>query len=198
MEVPEAGDKVSGRAEWLKTHAKKFLQEVDELEGKGDANASEDTANKGGKIKTKSENEKKRKRQSSTKETLDIPAEEVETEKASKTKDGKSKDKGKGKDATRDSNTSGAPDKNNAPNADSAAERWNVNALGGGSERQSKFMKLLGGGNAAPSASSGARNSGGSSSKLDVNKVQDDLQRQYEAGMRMKFEGQGQRKGLGG
>ena len=74
------------------------------------------------------------------------------------------------------------------------ADKWNVTALDGGAERQSKFMKLLGGGKAS---SSGAQNSGEARSKSDIQKSQDDLQKQYDAGMRMKLEGQGQRRGLG-
>ncbi len=84
-----------------------------------------------------------------------------------------------------------------APGARGAADNWNVSALEGGAQRQNKFMKLLGGGKAAASTASGTQKWGVGSTKDDVRRQQEEIQRQYDAGMRLKFEGQGQRKGLG-
>ncbi|KAL1879080.1 hypothetical protein VTK73DRAFT_7406 [Phialemonium thermophilum] len=75
-------------------------------------------------------------------------------------------------------------------------ERWNVQDLGGGPKRQDKFMRLLGG-KKHPALTSSATEGGGQHSTLDMGHVAKDLQRQFEAGIRMKFEAGGQRKGLG-
>ncbi|KAM0813872.1 putative Small acidic protein family-domain-containing protein [Seiridium cardinale] len=72
-------------------------------------------------------------------------------------------------------------------------EQWNVHALGGGSARQDKFMRLLGAkkaGNAE--ASSGAAH--GVSSQ-QINSIQHDLERQFNAGMKKKDIGG--KRGLG-
>lgn len=117
---------------------------------------------------------------------------EPSPKKPKKNKDKYNKNKNKNKDVAPDSEAVG---KFLAAGPAKTTDNWNVSALEGGSERQSKFMKLLGGGKAA--SSPGAKGSGGAHSKMDVHKYQDDLQKQYDTGMRMKFEGQGQRRGLG-
>ncbi|KAK1766086.1 small acidic protein-like domain-containing protein, partial [Phialemonium atrogriseum] len=75
------------------------------------------------------------------------------------------------------------------------SERWNVQALGGGSSRQDKFMRLLGGKKHGATTSNAGGNGG--REHLDIGHVVNDLERQFEAGIRMKFESSGQRKGLG-
>lgn len=139
----------------------------------------------------KSKKNKKRKHddiKDSSASVKDAATHTPQKKKASK-KDKNNKNKG----LSQDTETVDVSAKNNS----NAADKWNVNALGGGSERQNKFMKLLGGGKASISASQGSQNSVEIRSKSDVRRVQDDLQKQYEAGMRMKFENGGQRKGLG-
>ena len=74
-------------------------------------------------------------------------------------------------------------------------EQWNVSALEGDAKRKQKFLRLLGGGK-----TNGITNSGRTvppSSKADIAKVQSDLERQFDVGMKMKEEGHSRRKGLG-
>lgn len=118
-----------------------------------------------------------------------------ESKKAKESKKTKKANKEKDNKAARDTDSAGAEGKDHVSSSASVADKWNVGALGGGPERQSKFMKLLGGGKAAPSPAT--QNSDKVRPTYDVQKSQEDLQRQYEAGMRMKFDGQGQRRGLG-
>ncbi|KAH6626388.1 hypothetical protein B0J18DRAFT_139772 [Chaetomium sp. MPI-SDFR-AT-0129] len=84
-----------------------------------------------------------------------------------------------------------------APEPD-LAERWNVHGLGGGASRQSKFMRLLGGGKKASAGST--ETSGGQAGgrkRFDIGHVSQDLEKQFDAGIHMKFGAGGQRKGLG-
>ncbi|KAK3327562.1 small acidic protein family-domain-containing protein [Cercophora scortea] len=73
------------------------------------------------------------------------------------------------------------------------SERWSVNELGGGESRQDKFMRLLGGKKAGAAATVG----GPARPKLDSNHVAKELEQQFEAGVRMKYELGGQKRGLG-
>jgi len=77
-------------------------------------------------------------------------------------------------------------------------ERWNVEDLGGGAKRQDKFMRLLGGKKAAATLV-GTETLAGTKfrPRLDINKASKDLEQQYEAGVRMKFDAGGKRRGLG-
>lgn len=81
--------------------------------------------------------------------------------------------------------------------ATASAEQWNPDALTGDAARKSKFLRLLGAGkNAGVDASAKpARSSGGAST--DIQKVQSELERQFEAGIRMKHGGHSKRMGLG-
>lgn len=83
--------------------------------------------------------------------------------------------------------------KKNEKPAIEAAEQWNVGGLEGGSLRQSKFMRLLGGGKKGGASTSGPI----TNTKSDSIKAEADIQRQFEAGMKAKAEGTGQRRGLG-
>lgn len=74
------------------------------------------------------------------------------------------------------------------------AEQWQVDGLEGGSARQAKFLRLLGGkkaGAAAPTAHGAAKGAS------DSTKAEADIQKQFEAGMKMKNEGGSKRRGLG-
>jgi hypothetical protein len=83
------------------------------------------------------------------------------------------------------------------PGSESAidgGEQWNVQALEGGDKRKEKFLKLLG---AKKSGGTGGDPAGSARPNTDVVQMQRDLERQFEAGMKMKNENQGHRKGLG-
>lgn len=71
------------------------------------------------------------------------------------------------------------------------AEQWNVGGLEGGASRQSKFMRLLGGNK------SGGALANTTNTKSDSIKAEADIQRQFEEGMKAKFDGVSQRRGLG-
>jgi hypothetical protein len=80
------------------------------------------------------------------------------------------------------------------------AAQWNPDALSGDAERKTKFLRLLGGGKAAVAGdSNGVSVVGGGkkSKKGEIEKVQGELERQYEMGMKMKHDGGGKRRGLG-
>jgi len=85
-----------------------------------------------------------------------------------------------------------------AVSADDIKERWNVQGLGGGAKRQDKFMRLLGG-KKSRAVAAGAGTSGAESSRprLDLNKASEELEQQFNVGVRMKFDVSGKRKGLG-
>lgn len=72
------------------------------------------------------------------------------------------------------------------------AEQWNPDALSGDAARKDKFLRLLGAGK-----SNGASSSNKVSADVDLEKVQNDLERQFDAGVRMKHEQGGKRRGLG-
>ena len=76
-------------------------------------------------------------------------------------------------------------------------ERWNVDVLEGGSSRQSKFMRLLGAKKQDGAADVAAGAKAGSRPRLDINHVTKELEQQFDAGVRMKYEVGGQKRGLG-
>jgi hypothetical protein len=75
-------------------------------------------------------------------------------------------------------------------------EKWNVGGLEGGSQRQSKFARLLGAKKQGIPVESGAGN-GTSRQGLDQSQVTNDLEKQFEYGRKMKHESGGQKRGLG-
>lgn len=76
-----------------------------------------------------------------------------------------------------------------------AAEQWNPDALSGDAARKDKFLRLLGAGKSSGNAGAASKSKG--KPKVDIEKVQSELERQYDAGMKMKHEGGGKRRGLG-
>ncbi|PFH60520.1 hypothetical protein XA68_10834 [Ophiocordyceps unilateralis] len=75
-----------------------------------------------------------------------------------------------------------------------AAAKWNVGELTGGVGRQDKFLRLMG----CKSASSSGKTSGNKAKEVsDATKAEADIQRQFEAGVKMKAVGGGKRRGLG-
>ncbi|KAI8714245.1 Small acidic protein [Fusarium sp. LHS14.1] len=80
--------------------------------------------------------------------------------------------------------------------ADAPAEQWHVDEVEGGSARQAKFLRLLGGKKGG--ASTGApTTSHASKGQSDSTKAEAEIQKQFEAGMKMKNEGGSKRRGLG-
>ncbi|KAG0645218.1 hypothetical protein D0Z07_9034 [Hyphodiscus hymeniophilus] len=81
-------------------------------------------------------------------------------------------------------------------NGSSSAAQWNPDALTGEAARKDKFLRLLGAGKANAAAGDGAKHKS-TAKAIDISKVQSDLERQYETGMKMKHDGGGKRRGLG-
>ncbi|TGO24307.1 hypothetical protein BPAE_0106g00100 [Botrytis paeoniae] len=73
------------------------------------------------------------------------------------------------------------------------AAQWNADALDGDAQRKSKFLRLLGAGKGGAVNGKGVEAKG----KGDIQKVQSELERQYDYGMKMKHDGGGKRRGLG-
>ena len=81
----------------------------------------------------------------------------------------------------------------------SVVSQWNPDALEGGEQRKSKFLRLLGAGKGDVSGAaegSQEKNDKGDKRK-EIDKVQKDLEKQYEASIKMKHEHGGKRRGLG-
>lgn len=201
-------------------------EEVSGSGSESEADASKTGEGEEGKKKQrkKEKKEKKEKRKSKTEQgTVDAEASdsesEVESSKPGKKKRRKEKKDRKEKKEKRDkkdkkhrtanpeevtahaaTNSSSKPAPHPAPPAstEDVKERWNVQELGGGAKRQDKFMRLLGGKKTGATAG-GTRVSGVASSrpKLDINKASQELEQQFNAGVHMKFDASGKRKGLG-
>ncbi|KAH9910006.1 hypothetical protein F4778DRAFT_713771 [Xylariomycetidae sp. FL2044] len=77
-----------------------------------------------------------------------------------------------------------------------AGEQWNVSALEGGDQRRDKFLKLLGAKKSNGVAAADGHHAP-ASSKSNIAQMQSDLERQFDAGMKMKHDGHGHRRGLG-
>ncbi|GAB1314355.1 hypothetical protein MFIFM68171_04565 [Madurella fahalii] len=167
-------------------------------------------ADKGEKKERKKKRKHKHKDQPEDVEMVDVntAASEPEETKAEKGKEdlGQKRKKEKEKRETykkfKDSAVSEEALKEKAPTSASApaaeadlSERWNVHGLGGGAKRQDKFMRLLGGKKHGATAPAEAKE--GSRQRFDIARVEQQLEQQYDAGIRMKFEGGGQRRGLG-
>lgn len=76
-----------------------------------------------------------------------------------------------------------------------AAEQWNPDALTGGEARKAKFLRLLGAGKSnGPTAASKPKPH---TATAAITKVQSELERQYEAGMKLKHDGGSKRRGIG-
>lgn len=80
------------------------------------------------------------------------------------------------------------------------AEQWNADALSGDTARKDKFLRLLGAGKfngADITEKSLKRSKSPKKSFAAISAVENELERQFEAGVRMKHDGQGKRRGLG-
>lgn len=155
--------------------------------GSTEATDSKSTTEKKEKKKKREKPEKKDRIESFVAQ-LDPDTSKKAEEKASKKalkKAKKSKRQGLKEDAT----------KSPAEKASGSAEQWNPDALSGDVARKQKFFRLLG----AAKSSGGELPAPAAASKtfLDVSKMQDDLEKQFDAGVRMKHDGQSKRRGLG-
>lgn len=75
-----------------------------------------------------------------------------------------------------------------------SAEQWNPEALTGDEARKEKFLRLLG---AKKSKGESSTKHKSKSRSADISQVQSDLEKQYEAGMKLKHDGRSKRRGLG-
>ena len=161
---------------------------------KVEQNNTEDTETGSFKIK---KDKKKRKEVSEDDDAVELAdANETPKEKSKKKekKEKRKKDKKGKKDKESAEEDVPAPTIE-AESKTNGGEQWNVSALEGDAKRKQKFLRLLGGGK-----TNGITNSGRTvppSSKADIAKVQSDLERQFDVGMKMKEEGHSRRKGLG-
>ncbi|KAI1434626.1 small acidic protein family-domain-containing protein [Xylaria sp. CBS 124048] len=76
------------------------------------------------------------------------------------------------------------------------ADRWNVSALEVDDKRKNRFLRLLGA-NKAGNSTSNSSPVNSTTSKAELSRMQSDLERQFDTGMKMKQDGQSRRKGLG-
>jgi hypothetical protein len=120
---------------------------------------------------------KQKKRKRSKEQEEDGPGEETRPEKSHKKK-------------AKLEDTSAAPAK-----PTSGAEQWNPDALTGDETRKAKFLRLLGAGKSNGVTSTSKHKSQADSTA--ISKVQSDLEKQYEAGMKLKHDGGSKRRGIG-
>ncbi|ELQ39135.1 hypothetical protein MCOR02_007203 [Pyricularia oryzae] len=167
-----------------KKKAKKNKEKSKETDALDAAPAAEEEPLQDTKEAKKARQEVKKRKRSAESDVAVTTADDTAKEKKSK--------KSKSKDETI-ADASAIVEKK--PARTGAAEQWNVSGLDGGASRQDKFMRLLGGkkaGNESASVSTGT-----SKGKVDSYRSADDLQRQFDYGMKMKHEMGGQKRGLG-
>jgi hypothetical protein len=80
----------------------------------------------------------------------------------------------------------------------SSVDQWNPDALAGDDARKSKFMRLLGAGKGKADISKKPKvETAAKKTAEQISRVQSELERQYEMGMKMKHDGGSKRRGLG-
>ncbi|KAH8650839.1 small acidic protein family-domain-containing protein [Tricladium varicosporioides] len=203
VEGPEKEENLKGQ--------KLANKDVDEVEGRDVAKKSKRLA----KIKDEIEREEKRikneaeidvekaakkarkaeKKARKEAEAAEAAKAENDTEKAAKKAVQKEKKSKKEKSPPSLKRISTEPTSSN-PTPRASAEQWNPDALTGDAARKNKFLRLLGAGKTNISSTAGMKKGNGNKT-LDVEKVQSELERQYEMGMKMKHDGGGKRRGLG-
>jgi len=158
--------------------------------------ADREVVNGDEKVSEKKNNGKRRKREAEATVEAVIDDEALPTKKPKRGKEKKSK-KAKGQELEYDDDAGSSVQR---PGAD-VSEQWNVGALGGGAARQDKFLRLLGSKKGKASASreekDGSLHQSTARERLDMTRVNEDLEKQFVAGVRMKFDSGGQRRGLG-
>merc|ERR1712093_689106 len=75
------------------------------------------------------------------------------------------------------------------------AEQWNPDALTGDAARKDKFLRLLGAGKG--SSKGVEKDKKKKDSGVDIIKIQEELERQFEAGVKLKHDGGSKKRGLG-
>ncbi|PVH78268.1 hypothetical protein DL98DRAFT_256960 [Cadophora sp. DSE1049] len=75
------------------------------------------------------------------------------------------------------------------------AEQWNPDALTGDAARKDKFLRLLGAGKG--SSKGVEKDKKKKDTGVDIIKIQEELERQFEAGVKMKHDGGSKKRGLG-
>jgi len=105
-------------------------------------------------------------------------------------------------------------DAEEGPRYEKVAQQWNPDALNGDKERKAKFLRLLGGGKQKETETEDQKKEREKNEKIarkaarkaersaaenvkQIAKMESDLEKQYEAGMKLKHEGGGHRRGLG-
>ncbi|KAH6672854.1 small acidic protein family-domain-containing protein [Halenospora varia] len=188
VDCAEEGRKAAKKSKKLaKIKAKEVEREEKRLKKEAEAAEAEKAAEKAAKRARKAE--KKAKKEAEAAEA------ENDAEKAAK-KAAKKEKKSKKEKAPESSKTNGTEPIPSKPALVASAEQWNPDALTGDAARKDKFLRLLGAGKNNVNSSAGTKRGNGSKA-LDVEKVQSELERQYEMGMKMKHDGGGKRRGLG-
>ncbi|CAD6443220.1 61c785a2-e795-4c22-bbd1-1f53a0e52874 [Sclerotinia trifoliorum] len=131
-----------------------------------------------------------RRAERAAKETSEAPA-EVEVEESKKRKRSKEEKESSKRKKSKSNSEEEEPAKKEV------AAQWNADALDGDAERKSKFLRLLGAGKGGAVSEKGAETKGKGKGKKDIEKVQSELERQYDYGMKMKHDGGAKRRGLG-
>lgn len=112
-----------------------------------------------------------------------------------KAKKQKKKSKAKDTDSSSSDSDSDSDDEDEGKAAETnKPESWHVTDLDGGSARQSKFLRLLGGKKQGMSVPTGA---GAAKTASDSTRAEADIRRQFEEGMKIKHDGGSHRRGLG-
>ncbi|KAH7409060.1 small acidic protein family-domain-containing protein [Cadophora sp. MPI-SDFR-AT-0126] len=75
------------------------------------------------------------------------------------------------------------------------AEQWNPDALTGDAARRNKFLRLLGAGKG--SSKGVEKDKKDKDNGVNIKKIQEELERQFEAGVKMKHDGGSKKRGLG-
>lgn len=132
-----------------------------------------------------SKEEKKRKRD-------DQDDEAPPKEKKSKKEKREKKEKKEKKSKKRSVDTADDED-----DAEDAEQQWHVGDLSGGEARQEKYLRLLGGGKKTDAGDKKKEKKAGKKALSDPIRAEQDIERQFEAGMKMKIERGGGKKGLG-
>ncbi|CZT02604.1 hypothetical protein WAI453_002120 [Rhynchosporium graminicola] len=76
------------------------------------------------------------------------------------------------------------------------AEQWNPDALAGDAARKDKFLRLLGAGKGGSKADENDKKKN-KDAGVDIVKIQEELERQFQAGVKMKHDGGPKKRGLG-
>jgi hypothetical protein len=189
----EIQDKKIKKTKKSKKSKSEVIDENDAVEAD---NAQTEKAHK--KRRREAEDEDATQAEVSTNAGTDVVGEAIETaEDVDKVKDKKRKKSKKSKKSADDEKEDHPKEEpvtieEEKPKAE-GAEQWNVQALGGGAARQDKFMRLLGAKRAGNSGAALSTSHG--STRQQIDSIQNDLERQFEAGMKKKD--LGGKRGLG-